>query len=333
MAFVSHNYFKRLFIDRNFEPGEAPEDYRFIPARVTDNKALLEAQPDYIKQLQSLPEKLKKAWLEGRWDIFEGQFFEELRLTPDPDRCARAGITVEEGLRQRRFTHVIEPFDLSEGEKRGWHILRSYDFGYNKPFSMAWWAVDYDGTLYRILELYGGTRNPNEGVKWTPDEQFRRIRELEDTHPLLKGRRILGGVADPAIWDASHGESIAETAARYGIYFSRGDNRRIPGWMQVHYRLQFDRNGFPGLYVFNTCKAFIRTMPQLLFSPTEPEDLDTRLEDHCADEVRYFCMSRPISPAMQQTRREIYMDPLGRCAAPAWPASKACGMAPGRKSL
>ena len=307
---ASHNYFKRLFVDRNFQPGEAPEDHRFIPARVTDNQALMEAQPDYIKQLQALPEKLRKAWLEGRWDIFEGQFFEELRLTPDPDRCAKAGITPERALQQGRFTHVIEPFDLNEGQKRGWAIYRSYDFGYNKPFSVGWWAVDYDGVLYRIAELYGCTRNPDEGVKWTPDQQFQRIREVEQTHPLLKGRQILGGVADPAIWDASRGESIAQTAARYGIYFTPGDNRRIPGWMQLHYRLQFDHNGYPGLYVFSTCKAFIRTMPQLLYSATNPEDLDTSLEDHCADEVRYFCMSRPIRPVLPRTEPEVLADPL-----------------------
>ena len=55
---------------------------------------------------------------------------------------------------------VIEPFEIPDG----WTICRSYDFGYGKPFSCAWWAVDYDGVIYRILELYGCTRMPNEGV-------------------------------------------------------------------------------------------------------------------------------------------------------------------------
>lgn len=303
---VSHGYIKRLFIDKQYEQGEVPEDYDFIQALVTDNKALMESQPDYIKQLEALPPKLRDAWLYGRWDIFEGQFFEDFRETPDIDLCAKAGITTEEALAQRRFTHVIEPFE----PPRGWNIMRSYDFGYNKPFSLGYWAVDYDGVLYRIMEMYGCTQTPDEGVKWSPDEQFKRIVELENEHPWLRGRKIIDSVADPAIWDGSRGESIADTAMRYGIYFTPGDNERIPGWMQVHYRFQFDENGYPRMYVFNNCKAFIRTIPLMMYSETRPEDLDTKLEDHCPDEVRYMCMSRPIKPIVPKKNKIILSDPL-----------------------
>ena len=280
----AHAYIKRLFIDRRFEPGEKPEDYVFIPARVTDNTALLRAQPGYIDQLKALPPKLRRAWLEGRWDVFEGQVFQE--FTDDPDH-----------YRDRRFTHVIEPFEIP----RSWNVYRSYDFGYAKPFSVGWWAVDHDGTVYRIAELYGCTEVPDEGVQWPPDRQFARIREMEEEHPDLRGRDIFG-VADPAIWDASRGESIYETALKYRIYFTKGDNRRIPGWMQLHYRMTFDGEGYPRLYVFNTCRAFIRTVPALLYSPTAPEDVDTRQEDHVADESRYFCMSRPVTPLRREER-------------------------------
>ncbi len=309
---ASHGYFKRLFIDKAYEDGERAEDYSFIQSLVTDNKALMASQPDYIKQLEALPPKLREAWLYGRWDIFEGQFFEDFRTTPDIQKCADAGITPEEALQQHRWTHVIEPFDLNVGEKRGWNIMRSYDFGYNKPFSLGYWAVDYDGTLYRIMEMYGCTQTPDEGVKWSPDEQFKRISEFERQHPWLKGRKIVDSVADPAIWDQSRGESIAETAMRYGIYFTPGDNNRIPGWMQVHYRLQFDENGYSRMYVFNNCKAFIRTMPLMMYSETHPEDLDTKLEDHCPDEVRYMCMSRPISPIVPVEPKPIVSDPLNQ---------------------
>ena len=307
---VSHGYIKRLFIDRRYEPGENPEDYTFIQSLATDNYALMKSQPDYLRQLEALPEKLKKAWLLGCWDLFEGQFFEELRLTPDPARCEAAGITPEEALEQRRFTHVIRPFDLNAGQCRGWTVMRSYDFGYNKPFSLGYWAVDHDGVLYRFLEYYGCTGNPDEGVRWSPEEQFERIRAFENQHPWLRGRQFRDSVADPAIWDSSRGESIAETAAKYGIYFTPGDNRRIPGWMQVHYRLRFDENGYARMYVFDCCKAFLRTMPLMQYSKTNPEDLDTTLEDHCPDEVRYLCMSRPITPQLPGENSVSVTDPL-----------------------
>lgn len=186
----SHGYFKRLFIDRRFEDKERPEDYRFIQALVTDNAALMEAQPEYIAQLEALPPHLREMWLQGRWDVYEGQFFEDFRPDPEAQKAIDEGVTVEELRRQRRWCHVIEPFDLASGQCRGWNVMRSYDFGYGKPFSVGYWAVDYDGVLYRILELYGCTETPNEGLKWSPDEQFRRMVELERTHPWLAGRKI-----------------------------------------------------------------------------------------------------------------------------------------------
>ena len=290
-----HGYIKRLFIDRQFLPGERAEDYEFIAAKVQDNRALLQAQPAYLDQLRSLPETLRRAWLEGCWDSFSGQVFQEFRNDPDH-------------YQDRRYTHVIAPFQIP----REWRVYRSYDFGYAKPFSVGWWAVDYDGVIYRILELYGCNGVPNQGVLWTPEKQFAEIRRLETEHPLLKGREIFG-VADPSIWDGSRGESIYETALKHRLHFTPGDNRRLPGWMQMHYRLAFDDQGYPQMYIFSHCKAFLRTIPTLLYSPVEPEDLDTRQEDHVADETRYFCMSRPIAPRKAQGQT-VAEDPLDLAA-------------------
>ncbi len=289
---VGHQWVKRLFVSRQFNPGENPEEYAFIQAGVRDNKALMEQQPEYIQQLEGLPPKIREAWLEGSWDVYMGQFFEDFYDFPDHymDRCG---------------THVIEPFEIPPG----WKIYRSFDWGYNKPFSCGWWAVDYDGVIYRILELYGCTKTPNEGVKWTPPKVFSEIHRIETEHRWLKGKQIIG-IADPAIWDAETGESIADVAAKHGVFFSPGDNKRIPGWMQVHYRLAFDENGFPMMYVFKNCKAFIRTIPLLMYDEHKPEDLDSDGEDHVADEVRYMCMSRPIKPRAAVTPDKYRETPM-----------------------
>lgn len=290
-----HGYIKRIFIDRRFLPGENPDDYSFTQALVQDNKALMEKDPEYVRFLEALPSKLRKAWLEGSWDIFEGQFFEDFR--DDPDHYM-----------DRKWTHVIEPLDYIPP---GWSIYRSYDFGYAKPFSVGWWAIDYDGRAYRILELYGCTGEPNEGVKWTAAEQARKIQEIERQHPWLKGKRIRG-VADPAIWNAESGESVADTMARYQIYFDKGDHERISGWMQMHYRFMFDEEGIPMMYIFKNCKAFIRTIPLMIYDEHKVEDLDTDLEDHVADEARYFCMSRPIAPRIIEKKLVLGDDPLNQ---------------------
>ena len=224
--------------------------------------------------------KLREAWLDGTWDIHTGQFFEDFYDRP-------------EHYSDRQYTHVIEPFEIPEA----WKIYRSFDWGYHRPFSCGWWAVDYDGVAYRILEMYGCTKTPNEGVRWTPDKVFTEIARVEREHRWLKGKHITG-VADPAIWDGETGESIAQCAARHGIYFVKGDHARIPGWMQLHYRLAFDENGYPQMYVFKNCRAFIRTLPLLQYDGSMGEDLDSDGEDHIADETRYFLMSRPIKPRL-----------------------------------
>ena len=138
---------------------------------------------------------------------------------------------------------------------------------------------------------------------------FSEIHRIESEHPYLKGRTI-SGVADPSIWDSSRGEAIVDAAARHGVYFSPGDNKRIPGWMQVHFRLQFDENGYPLMYVFENCAAFRRTMFALKYSSVNPEDLDSDGEDHVADEVRYLCMHCPLNLKSAKADIPIMDNPL-----------------------
>lgn len=305
---VGHSYIKRIFIDKQYEADENPDDYVFIQSLVTDNTALMRENPDYIEQLKALPEKLKRAWLYGDWNIFEGQYFEEFRMSPDIMMCSKSGVDPDTALKQRRWTHVIKPFNIPDD----WTIYRSFDWGYSKPFSCGWWAVDHDGTLYRILEFYGCKKNePNTGLKMTPDKVFSEIHKIETDHEWLKNKRIIG-IADPAIWNKERGVSIYEMAVAQGVYFTKGDNKRVPGWNQVHYRLSFNDSGYPKMYVFENCKDFIRTIPLLMYDEHKVEDLDTEGEDHIADETRYMCMSKPIKPAKAKEIDTYYSSELYR---------------------
>ena len=118
-------------------------------------------------------------------------------------------------------------------------------------------------------------------------------------------------MADPSIWSAEKtGVSTADVAAAQGVYFDKANNDRIAGWRQCQYRLAFDKNGYPMMYVFSNCRAFIRTIPLLCYSETQPEDLDTEEEDHVADEWRYFCMLNPIKPRASEDKKIPFFDPL-----------------------
>lgn len=264
----------------------------FVPSSVFDNSILLQNDPEYLTRLAALPEAERNALLYGDWDTFSGQVFTE--WSNDPDRYS-----------DRVNTHVIEPFRIPEE----WTMLRSFDFGYARPFSVGWYAIDGDRRMYRIRELYGCTGEPNQGVRWEPARIAEKIREIEAEDPNLKGRRIQG-IADPSIYDESRGESVAAMMERGGIYFEKADNSRIAGKMQMHHRLAFDDSGIPMLYVFRTCRHFIRTIPTLVYSQSNVEDVDTDGEDHIYDEVRYACMENLIAPPKRTKAPLVVFDPL-----------------------
>lgn len=247
----------------------------FIPSSVFDNEALLANDPNYLANLASLPEAQKNALLYGDWDTFSGQVFTEWKNHPENE--------------DRRNTHVIRPFAIP----RHWKRYRSFDYGYTRPFAVQWWAVDEDGVCYLYRQLYGCTDQPNTGVRMEPSAIAKMIKEIEDSEE--KGNRIIG-IADPAIWDESRGKAgtIINLFEEQGVFFEKGDHKRIPGKMQVHHRLAFDENGYPALYVFDTCREFIRTFPALIYDRNAPEDIDTNCEDHDYDAMRYFLMRNPI---------------------------------------
>lgn len=264
----------------------------FVPSSVFDNPALLNNDPDYVRRLASMPEAERKALLYGDWDTFSGQVFTEWRNDPDH-------------YEDRLWTHVIHPFRIPDS----WRVWRGFDWGYSRPFSVGWYAVDHERRMYRIRELYGCTGTPNTGVQWEPSRVAQEIRRIEAEDPNLMGKQIFG-VGDPAIWQSDGTESIGALMERERVYFEKGDHARINGKMQVHHRLAFDEDGRPMLYVFDTCKHFIRTVPNLVYDETDVEDIDTDGEDHIYDELRYVCMKNPISPRLRPAEIPRPYNPL-----------------------
>lgn len=269
----------------------------FVPSLVFDNAVLLENDPNYLAQLASLPEAERRAMLYGDWNSFSGQVFREFRDLP-------------EHYKDQEWTHVIDPFPIP----RHWQIIRSYDWGFNKPFSVGWFAVDELGKMYRIRELYGCVKgSPNKGVEWPDQKIAHEILRIESEDPNIAGHQIVG-VADPAIGldRETSGYGAAAIMAKEGVYFSKAMNSRIIGKMQMHYRLAFNSHGHPMLQVFNTCVNFIRQIPSLVYSEIDVEDIDTQQEDHIYDECRYAICTHMISAPIVPPEERKYMpdDPL-----------------------
>ena len=276
---VGHGWVKRLFIDRVYRRGERPEDYRFIPARIYDNPALITADPEYLRQLENLPEELRRAYLDGDWDVLAGQFFREFS----------------------RDRHVVEPFELP----RWWRRFRSIDWGYNDPCAVLWHAVDGEGRVYTYRELY---------LRFT-----RADRAAELIRQQSEGEDIAYTVASPDMWQKRgallkanggfEGESIAELFSHGGVPLTPADNSRISGWQRVRGYLADMPDGEPGLKMFSCCENLIRTLPQLIFDEVNREDA-AQGEDHAPESLRYALMSRPAAARRPAVRQSSRFDPL-----------------------
>ena len=291
---IGHGWVKKMFVDAGpYLSIQTQEIYsetlhksrkirtQYIPALAMENPFITD---DYIFELEQKPPALRAALLNGDWDSFEGQVFKEWR--DDPDHYM-----------DRLWTHVIDPFPIPAD----WPRYFGFDHGYSKPFSCGWFAMGPDGCLYRYREWYGcKPRQANVGIELTPIQIADGILEREEEE-IRNNIRVMR-VADPAIFDKSRGDSVADQMApgyygrHRGVVFDKGDHARIAGKMQIHERLRFDENGRPKLQVFSTCKDFIRTVSTLPYSEKKPEDIDTDAEDHIYDETRYVCMAHPLTP-------------------------------------
>jgi len=297
---IGHSWVKSYFVDaapffkmcKKVEKSELTGLTRtfttqYIPAYVTDNPYI---SKDYIFELERKPKAIRDALLKGYWDAFEGMVFTE--WVNDPKHYWDG-----------KNTHVIEPFEVPVYWKR----YMSFDHGYSRPFSCLWWAVDESGRLYCYKEWYGSDGTPNKGLFLSPKEIARGILEREQEE--IRDNIHITRVADPAIFDRSRGDSVADQMRDIGdgrgVLFQKGDNNRMNGLMQVHERLRFDKTGKPGVYFFETCKDFIRTFPTLPYSQTKVEDVDTDAEDHAYDSFRYLAQFRaiPLEPVKRYHTR------------------------------
>ena len=276
---VGHAWVKRLFIDRNYNADEDPADYTFIPARIWDNEALLTADPGYVRQLMALPEELRRAHLNGDWDVHAGQYFTEFS----------------------REKHVTEPFDIPPW----WRRFRSMDWGYNDPCCVLWHAVDGEGRVYTYRELYV--------------RHCRAPEVAEKVAELSAGEDIAYTVASPDLWQnrgatlTAHGgfegETLAEIFIKSGMPVSPADNSRVTGWQRVRDYLAPGADGRPKWQCFQCCANLIRTLPLLQFDGRNKEDAADG-EDHAPEALRYGLMSRPEPASEPKAKKAPVYDPF-----------------------
>ena len=246
---IGMQWVKKIWIDKEFEIEEKEQDkFFFIPARVEDNPFI---DKSYILSLDSLPEKLRKAYKEGNWDTFEGQFFTEW----DRDK------------------HVVKPFKIPEN----WKKFRTIDVGGRNGITCCYWgAVDYDKNVWIYREHYG--------TGMDSDEHARKITELSE------GERYDYTVIDNSAFDKiGLPETTAEVYLKNGVSdLVPCSKKRIMRWDIMHQYLRWDKDSEPRMKFFDVCMNAIKTIPMLIHDEKHPEDVDTRGEDHAGDSIGYL---------------------------------------------
>ena len=266
---VGHEFCKRRWVDfaEPFELKEASKKEGgmtrcYIPGLIEDNKILTDADPLYIHRLDALPEPYRTAYLFGDWEIFFGQMFNF-----------------------NEQDHVIDPRPVPEYSQ----IYFTLDPGFGAPFSCLWFWIDQDERLFLFSELYGWNGLENQGLRLSDSEVADMIVEHEKTLGL--GDRNITRLCDPTSFNkkpdykgGGQGKSTADEFQEKGLDLYPGDASRLLKIRQFHERLRTYEDQAPMLQVYSNCKQFIRTIPLLQADPRNPEDINSRSEDHCVDD-------------------------------------------------
>jgi phage terminase large subunit len=267
---VGHSWVKRIFVDRVFSENENPDDFAFVQSFVQDNKALLKADPDYVKRLEDLPEYLRKAYLYGDWNIHAGQAFTELTMK-----------------------HIIKPFELP----RYTNYFAGYDNGFNHPFSFILFAVTPSGEVYVVKYLKDRLKRSDEIARMILDitkeeRKMDRLRIYCGTDIWARGRDGAPTIAEQFI---NNGLTPANN-----ILLAKAVTDRVNGVAEIRkYIAEVDGN--IRLHFFENCREVFNNLSEMQFDDKKPEDVmkmdaddDGNGGDDLYDAFRYALISRAI---------------------------------------
>lgn len=277
--------------DRFAQPAQEDElhkDFHYVTATTRENPHL---PPDYIPTLlQSYPDELIRRYIEGKWEVFEGQIF------PEFDRSI----------------HVVKPFDIP----KRWERIVSIDHGLVNPTAALWAALDYDGNVYIYDEYY------NPGLVSHHAETILKKSEGQEISLWLIDPSTSARTRekDGVLW------SVLEEYEDYGIWAVPANNQVLAGINRVKEFMRLDKDRInprsqeypaPRLYIFSNCSNLLWELPQYqwkkmrsLTSRSESEK-PRDFNDHACDALRYIIMSRFPAP-LRKPRGDEMVSPIQR---------------------
>jgi hypothetical protein len=345
---VSHNYFRKRFVEPFREGGKLIKEFRtinsrttetkliFIKSRATDNDYLMKSDPGYLDRMQRLPEAERIAKAEGDWWIYSGQVFEDFRETKLSSEASNA-------------LHVIPSFQIPYF----WPKVLSIDWGYSAMTHAIFSAINplpseaFPAKVY-IYKEYAAKK---EKISlWASNLKV-----------MAYGEDLRDVVLDPSAFGIRGDEkTIAEQFAdSFGREARRADNDRIGGKLLVQEYLRWKYNekrqlptgrydhdvalrirrthgeeglreyertflldedeGFlPKLQIFDTCKELINCLPLCIYDKNKVEDVEEFDGDDPYDNLRYnlkACQNLLVtgtSSALQEEQRVQVLNALAK---------------------
>ena len=235
---------------------------KYIPSRVFQNIDLLKMNPSYVSDLLRQEERKRKAYLEGDWDIFEGQFFVMSKdvhsVPPDPD-----------------------DFDYT-----GYRIIAGLDYGSRTVLEVC--RMDDKGFVTCFAERFIDHIVPSQSAEMVAEELLeRRLHNIPlrydtnmaadtskytgyDKTPLAIFRQVLKkkmGAKMPTLIpvsktspDKRNYRQFANEAVKEYLYYEK----RADGSFAIHPRLKISQD----------CTHLWDTMPKLMHDPNRNAGLD-----------------------------------------------------------
>lgn len=266
-----HVWFKKKFI-APWRAGNETET-RFIPAVCDDNRF---NNADYRKILEGLPDGQRRAWLDGDWDLAEGQFFSNFS----------------------RRTHVLDDFD----DRRAVEWFASMDYAWTHYTVVLLGCRDSDGNTFIVDE--------HAQRLWLPVRHAAAVKAMLARHGvrLESLKRFVAGT--DVFSRQSDGTTVAMQYAKYGIRLRPAKMDRQNGWAEVLGLLgDIEAGVVPRLFIHKRCARLMETLPALQHDPSWPEDVlkinadeDGVGGDDAADALRYMVASRNVGGKVQRLK-------------------------------
>jgi phage terminase large subunit len=297
---VGHAWVKALWVD-HVAPSDFDRpalydarDYDFIRARIDDNP-IYANDVEYRRTLEALPEHLRRAFLEGDWNVFAGQYFDIFDIG----------------------RHTARPEQIRL--EAWWPRWISIDWGFQHPSAVYWHCAvpvgSYQSSVFSsergLQQRSGGNRAHNPSADSLTDncelktENSRIVTYREFVQNGLSPRMLAQAIAErrgreritevflsPDAFahrtsESSIAEQLGDVLVANGL--SRpapADDDRIGGW-QLMYQLM-ESNAWLNT---ETCPKLIECIPQLVRDDRRQEDIRKVDGDDPADAARYGLVS------------------------------------------